>query len=107
MISVAASELIHSTQLVARIRSARLSAVPVSEATLSSMKHSGKTARAAVVTGSTLRRFRSWAGVQTRTRNAAVAVSPDWRIAGTYLAIGGSAALLGGWRFTRRDLQSS
>jgi ABC-2 type transport system permease protein len=37
----------------------------------------------------------------------APAVSPDWRIAGTYLAIGGTAALLGGWRFTRRDLQSS
>jgi ABC-2 type transport system permease protein len=37
----------------------------------------------------------------------APAVSPDWRIAGIYLAIGCAAALLGGWRFTRRDLQSS
>ncbi len=37
----------------------------------------------------------------------APAVNPDWRIAGTYLAIGCMAALLGGWRFTRRDLQSS
>jgi ABC-2 type transport system permease protein len=37
----------------------------------------------------------------------APAVSPNWRIAVTYLAIGCTAALLGGWRFTRRDLQSS
>ena len=37
----------------------------------------------------------------------APAVSPNWRIAGTYLVIGCAAALLGGWRFTRRDLQSS
>jgi polyether ionophore transport system permease protein len=37
----------------------------------------------------------------------APAVSPDWRIAGTYLAIGCAAALLGGWQFTRRDLASS
>ncbi len=37
----------------------------------------------------------------------APAVSPDWRIAGTYLAAGCAAALLGGWRFTQRDLQSS
>jgi polyether ionophore transport system permease protein len=37
----------------------------------------------------------------------APAVSPDWRIAGTYLLIGCAAALLGGWRFTQRDLQSS
>jgi polyether ionophore transport system permease protein len=37
----------------------------------------------------------------------APAVSPDWRIAGTYLAAGAVAALLGGWRFTQRDLQSS
>jgi len=37
----------------------------------------------------------------------APAVSPDWRIAGTYLAIGCAAALLGGWRFTRRDLAAS
>jgi polyether ionophore transport system permease protein len=36
----------------------------------------------------------------------APAVSPDWRIAGTYLAAGGLAALIGGWRFARRDLQS-
>jgi len=35
----------------------------------------------------------------------APAVSPDWRIAGTYLAIGGLAAAAGGWWFTRRDLQ--
>ena len=34
------------------------------------------------------------------------AVNPDWRIAGTYLAIGFVAAIVGGWRFTRRDLQS-
>jgi hypothetical protein len=33
-------------------------------------------------------------------------VSPNWRIVGTYLAIGCAAALLGGWHFTRRDLQS-
>lgn len=37
----------------------------------------------------------------------APAVNPNWRIACTYLAIGCTAALLGGWRFTRRDLQSS
>jgi ABC-2 type transport system permease protein len=37
----------------------------------------------------------------------APAVTPNWRIAGTYLVIGCAAALLGGWRFTRRDLQSS
>jgi polyether ionophore transport system permease protein len=37
----------------------------------------------------------------------APAVNPNWRIAATYLAIGCAAALLGGWRFTRRDLQSS
>ena len=37
----------------------------------------------------------------------APAVNPNWRIAGTYLAIGSAAALLGGWRFTQRDLQSS
>jgi len=37
----------------------------------------------------------------------APAVSPDWRIVGTYLAIGCAAACLGGWRFTQRDLQSS
>ncbi len=36
----------------------------------------------------------------------APARSPDWRIAGTYLAIGCAAALLGGWRFTRRDMAS-
>jgi ABC-2 type transport system permease protein len=36
----------------------------------------------------------------------APAVSPNWRICGTYLVIGCAAALLGGWRFTRRDLQS-
>jgi ABC-2 type transport system permease protein len=36
----------------------------------------------------------------------APAVSPNWRVAGTYLAIGSAAALAGGWRFTRRDLQS-
>jgi polyether ionophore transport system permease protein len=37
----------------------------------------------------------------------APAVSPNWRIAGTYLAAGAAAAVIGGWRFTRRDLQSS
>jgi ABC-2 type transport system permease protein len=37
----------------------------------------------------------------------APAVSPNWRIAGTYLALGCAAAVLGGWRFTQRDLQSS
>jgi ABC-2 type transport system permease protein len=37
----------------------------------------------------------------------APAVSPNWRIAATYLAGGAVAALIGGWRFTRRDLQSS
>jgi ABC-2 type transport system permease protein len=37
----------------------------------------------------------------------APAVGPNWRIVGAYLAIGSAAALLGGWRFTRRDLQSS
>jgi hypothetical protein len=37
----------------------------------------------------------------------APAVSPSWRIVGTYLAIGCAAAVLGGWRFTQRDLQSS
>ncbi len=37
----------------------------------------------------------------------APAVNPNWRIVWTYLAIGCAAALLGGWRFTRRDLQSS
>jgi len=34
----------------------------------------------------------------------APAVNPDWRIVGTYLAIGCVAALLGGWHFIRRDL---
>lgn len=34
----------------------------------------------------------------------APAVSPDWRIVGTYLGIGAAAALAGGWHFTRRDL---
>jgi ABC-2 type transport system permease protein len=37
----------------------------------------------------------------------APAVNPNWRIAGTYLAAGCAAALLGGWRFTQRDLQNS
>jgi ABC-2 type transport system permease protein len=37
----------------------------------------------------------------------APAVDPNWRIVGTYLALGCAAALLGGWRFTQRDLQSS
>jgi len=37
----------------------------------------------------------------------APAVSPDWRICGTYLAIGCAAALVGGWQFIRRDLASS
>ncbi len=37
----------------------------------------------------------------------APAVSPNWRIVGTYLAIGMVAAVAGGWRFTQRDLQSS
>jgi ABC-2 type transport system permease protein len=37
----------------------------------------------------------------------APAVNPNWRIVWTYLAIGCTVALLGGWRFTRRDLQSS
>ena len=37
----------------------------------------------------------------------APAVNPNWRIVGTYLAIGAVGAVLGGWRFTRRDLQSS
>lgn len=36
----------------------------------------------------------------------APAVNPDWRVVGTYLATGGAAAVLGGWWFTRRDLQS-
>jgi ABC-2 type transport system permease protein len=35
----------------------------------------------------------------------APAVSPDWRICATYLALGAAGAMLGGWRFTRRDLQ--
>ena len=35
----------------------------------------------------------------------APAVSPDWRICGTYLGIWAVTAALGGWRFTRRDLQ--
>ena len=34
----------------------------------------------------------------------APAVGPNWRIAGTYLAIGLAASLAGGWRFVRRDL---
>jgi ABC-2 type transport system permease protein len=37
----------------------------------------------------------------------APAVSPNWWIIGTYLALACAAALLGGWRFTQRDLQSS
>jgi len=37
----------------------------------------------------------------------APAVNPDWRIVGIYLAIGCAAALLGGWRFTGRDLQGA
>ena len=36
----------------------------------------------------------------------APAVSPDWRIAGTYLAIGAATGALGAWRLTQRDLQS-
>jgi ABC-2 type transport system permease protein len=35
----------------------------------------------------------------------APAVSPDWRIGATYLGICAASAVLGGWRFTRRDLQ--
>ena len=35
----------------------------------------------------------------------APAVSPDWRICATYLAIGVAGAMAGGWQFTRRDLQ--
>jgi ABC-2 type transport system permease protein len=35
----------------------------------------------------------------------APAVSPHWRICATYLAIGAASATLGGWQFTRRDLQ--
>jgi ABC-2 type transport system permease protein len=34
----------------------------------------------------------------------APAAAADWRICGTYLAIGASAAAIGGWRFTHRDL---
>lgn len=37
----------------------------------------------------------------------APAANPNWRIAGTYLVVGCAAALLGAWRFTQRDLQSS
>ena len=36
----------------------------------------------------------------------APAVGPDWRVAGTYLALSCAAMLLGGWRFSQRDLQS-
>ena len=36
----------------------------------------------------------------------APAVNPNWWIAATYLAISCVAALLGGWRFIQRDLQS-
>lgn len=36
----------------------------------------------------------------------APAVDPDWRIVGTYLAVGAAGALAGGWRFIRRDLAS-
>jgi ABC-2 type transport system permease protein len=36
----------------------------------------------------------------------APAVNPDWRSVGTYAALGCTAAILGGWRFTRRDIQS-
>ena len=35
----------------------------------------------------------------------APAVSPNWRVCVTYLAVGAAAAALGGWRFTRRDLR--
>ncbi|HEV2374576.1 MAG TPA: hypothetical protein VGS19_20740 [Streptosporangiaceae bacterium] len=37
----------------------------------------------------------------------APAVAPNWRVAATYLALGCAAAVLGGWRFTQRDFQSS
>ncbi len=37
----------------------------------------------------------------------APAVGPNWTVVGVYLAIGCGAGLLGGWRFTRRDLASS
>jgi len=37
----------------------------------------------------------------------APAISPNWTIAGVYMAIGCLAALLGGWRFISRDLASS
>jgi polyether ionophore transport system permease protein len=35
----------------------------------------------------------------------APAVSPDWRICATYLGIWAVSAAVGGWRFTRRDLE--
>jgi ABC-2 type transport system permease protein len=35
------------------------------------------------------------------------AVSPNWRIWATYLAIFCAGAAIGGWRFTRRDLEGS
>ena len=37
----------------------------------------------------------------------APAVGANWAIVGTYLAIGAAMALIGGWRFLRRDLASS
>jgi polyether ionophore transport system permease protein len=36
----------------------------------------------------------------------APAAGPDWRVDGAYLALSCAAMLLGGYRFTRRDLQS-
>jgi ABC-2 type transport system permease protein len=36
----------------------------------------------------------------------APAVHPDWRIVGTYAAIGGLGVVAGLWRFTKRDLAS-
>jgi ABC-2 type transport system permease protein len=35
----------------------------------------------------------------------APAANPNWRVCVTYLAIGAATALLGGWRFTRRDVR--
>ncbi len=35
----------------------------------------------------------------------APATNPNWRVCLTYLAIGAATAVLGGWRFTRRDLR--
>ena len=79
-INVTASALIHSTQLVARIRSVSPCAVSVFDEIASRRKHAGPVTRAAIMTGlsgchwgSTFSRRHSGNGVKDSTRKAMVA----------------------------------